>query len=229
MKRPDQLCGVLLDVDGTLLDSNDAHARAWEEAFAQHGYNVQFDRIRPLIGMGGDKLLPMLTGLEPDSIDGELVSEQRRAIFLHNHLPVLRPQRGARELVMGLRERGVRLAVATSAHAEEVWGLLRAARVDDLLEEVVTQSDAGASKPDADTITAALEKLGCPPEQVLMVGDTPYDIEAAGRAGVATLALRCGNFSNQDLAGALAVYDDPHALANDLDVFAGPRGRSVVG
>jgi HAD superfamily hydrolase (TIGR01509 family) len=224
MNRPDRICGVLLDVDGTLVDSNDAHARAWEQAFRQHGYDVPFDRVRPLIGMGGDKILPMLAGIEPDSIDGQLVSDQRRVLFMREHLPFVKPQPGARQLVGRLRERGVRTAVASSAQAEEMAGLLKVAGVDGLVDEVVTTSEAGASKPDADTIQLALEKIACPPRQVVLVGDTPYDVEAAARAGVATIAVRCGGFSNQDLAGAIAVYDDPEALAIDLDRIVGARG-----
>ncbi|HSK10610.1 MAG TPA: HAD family hydrolase [Vicinamibacterales bacterium] len=217
MKRPDRICGVILDVDGTLVDSNDAHARAWETAFRDHGYDIPFARIRPLIGMGGDKLLPQLANLEPDSISGRLVSDQRRVLFLDQHLPLLRPQRGARQLVERLLERGVKVAVASSASADELQRLLRVAAVDDLVEEVISKSDAGASKPDPDTVALALARIGCPADQVIMVGDTPYDIEAAQRVGVATIAVRCGGFSNQDLAGALAVYDDPEALAVDLD------------
>jgi HAD superfamily hydrolase (TIGR01509 family) len=186
-------------------------------AFREHGYDVPFERIRPLIGMGGDKILPIAANLEPGSIDGELVADQRRASFLRDYLPVLRPQRGARELVLLLRERGLRLAVATSAKAEEIDGLLRVARVDDLVDEVVTHSQAGASKPEPDILRLALQRIRCTPAQAFMIGDTPYDIEAAGRSGIPTIAVRCGGFSNQDLAAAFAVYDDPEALAGDLD------------
>jgi HAD superfamily hydrolase (TIGR01509 family) len=217
MKRPDRICGVLLDVDGTLVDSNDAHARAWQEALRDHGYDVSHDRIRPLMGMGGDKILPLVANLEPGSVDGRLVADQRRVLFLRQHLPLLKPQRGSRQLVERLRERGVRLAVASSAEAEEINGLLRVAAVDDLVDTVITKSDADASKPDPDTVRLALERIGCPPGQVVMIGDTPYDVEAAARVGVATVALRCGGFSNQDLAGAIAVYDDPEELTIDLD------------
>ncbi|HOC16766.1 MAG TPA: HAD family hydrolase [Vicinamibacterales bacterium] len=217
MKQLQRIAGVLLDVDGTLVDSNDAHARAWERAFREHGYDVPFERIRPLIGMGGDKILPLVANLDPGSIDGELVADRRRAVFFRDHLPVLRAQRGARQLVQLLRERGLRLAVATSAKAEEIDGLLRAARVDDLVDEVVTNSHAGASKPEPDILQLALHRIRCAPAQAFMIGDTPYDIEAAGRSGIVTIALRCGGSSNQDLAGAFAVYNDPEALANDLD------------
>ncbi len=217
MKRPHQVSGVLLDVDGTLVDSNDAHARAWEQAFREHGYDIPYDRIRPLIGMGGDKILPRLAQLEPDSIAGELIADQRRTLFLRKELPVLVAQRGSRQLVQRLRERGIRLAVATSAGAEEIDGLLRVAEIDDLVDEVVTQSHASGSKPEPDILRLALDRIQCPPAEALMVGDTPYDIEAAARTGVAAIALRCGGFSNQDLAGAIAVYDGPEALAIDLD------------
>ncbi len=217
MNRPDRIRGVLLDVDGTLVDSNDEHARAWEQAFREHGYKVPYERIRPLMGMGGDKILPHLVRLDPDSIAGELIADRRRVVFLREHLPVLKPQRGSRQLVQRLRERGLRLAVASSAKAEEIDDLLRVAGVDDLVDEVVTNSQAAASKPEPDILHLALERIRCRPDEALMIGDTPYDIEAAARAGVATVALRCGGFSNQDLAGAIAVYDDPEALAIDLD------------
>jgi HAD superfamily hydrolase (TIGR01509 family) len=225
MNRPDRISGVLLDVDGTLVDSNDAHARAWERAFREHGCQVPYDRIRPLIGMGGDKILPLVANLEPDSIAGELIADQRRALFLRKELPLLRAQRGSRQLVQRLRERGVRLVVATSAKAEEIDGLLRVAEIDDLVDEVVTSSQAAASKPEPDILRLALERIRCPPGEALMIGDTPYDIEAAARTGVGTIALRCGGFSNQDLAGALAVYDDPEALAVDLDTVFAKVGR----
>lgn len=226
MKRPHQVFGVLLDVDGTLVDSNDAHARAWAQAFREHGYDIPYDHIRPLMGMGGDKILPRLAKLEHDSIAGELIADQRRTLFLRKELPLLVAQRGSRQLVQRLRERGIRLAVATSAGAEEIDGLLRVAEIDDLVDEVVTHSHASASKPEPDILRLALDRIQCPPAEALMIGDTPYDIEAAARTGVATVALRCGGFSNQDLAGALAVYDDPEALAIDLDRVIATAGGS---
>jgi len=213
--------GVILDVDGTLVDSNDAHAEAWSASLKKNGYDVDAATVRPLMGMGGDKILPAVIDVEPDSISGRLVSDERLAVFLRNHLPLLRPTRGARHLLELLVERGHPVAVASSSGSEEITGLLRVAGVDDLLQDgaVVSRDDTerGRSKPDPDAIAVALERLGCPADSVVMIGDTPYDIEAAARIGLRTIAFRCGGFSEQELADALAVYDDPQDLVDRYD------------
>src|SRR5689334_23910074 len=108
--------GVLLDVDGTLLDSNDAHARSWVEIFGRHGLDIPFERVRPLIGKGGDKLLPELTGIEAESPQGKTISDERSALFLERYLAALRPTRGARLLVENLQASGLRVVVATSSN-----------------------------------------------------------------------------------------------------------------
>src|SRR3982074_1920679 len=125
---PRRFTGVLLDVDGTLLDSNDAHARSWVEVLRRHGYDIPFERVRPLIGKGTDKLLPEVTGLDPESGPGQKMSGQRKALFLRDYLPRLRPTRGARALVERLRREGFRLVVATSAGGGGVGLLVRPAR-----------------------------------------------------------------------------------------------------
>jgi HAD superfamily hydrolase (TIGR01509 family) len=205
--------GVLLDIDGTLLDSNDAHARSWVEIFKRHGRDIGFERVRPLIGKGGDKLLPQLTGIDAESAEGKALSGERRELFLRDYLPALRPTRGARTLVERLKTAGLRVVVATSSNGEELGALLRKAGVADLIGRA-TSSDDGASKPDPDIVSAALEQAKLPPHEVAMVGDTPYDIEAARRAGVKTIALRCGGWWNDAaLAGAVAIYDDPASLS----------------
>lgn len=233
MRAPVNLRAVILDVDGTLVDSNDAHARAWVRALADDGRDVPFERVRPLIGMGGDKLLPILTGLNPHEEAGERISERRRRIFANDYLPLLTPQPGSRHLLLMLRERGVRRIVASSAEEGELQQLLHVAGADDLVEHAVSKDEAGRSKPDPDAVHAALRHLGLPADEVLMIGDTPYDIEAAGRMGVATLAFRCGGFSLQELADAVAVYRDPQDLVNDYDASVlgrsggGPAGQAI--
>jgi len=210
--------GVLFDIDGTLLDSNDAHAQAWVEIFAQHGFDIPFERVRPLIGKGGDKLLPELTGLDAEEGRGKEMSEQRKALFKRDYLPRLQPTPGARALVERLRAEGRQLVIATSAAGEELQGLLRRAGVEDLIEERTTSSDAEHSKPDPDIIEAALEKGGLAPGEAVMIGDTPYDIEAASKAGIPTIALRCGGWwDDRALGGAVALYDDPAALLARLE------------
>ncbi len=224
MIRPRRVRGVILDVDGTLLDSNDAHARAWVRALALGDHHVPFERVRQLIGMGGDKLIPALTGLDPHDAAGRLIADRRRRIFLQDYLPLLTAQPGSRNLLRLLEARGIRRVVASSAEEAELLRELRAAQVEDLVEHVVSKDQAGGhSKPDPDPVRSALEYLGIPPAEVVMIGDTPYDIEAAARAGVSTIALRCGGWSSQDLADALAVYDDPQDLVNEVDSspFAG--------
>jgi HAD superfamily hydrolase (TIGR01509 family) len=205
--------GVLLDVDGTLLDSNDAHARSWVEVFRRHALDIGFERVRPLIGEGGDKLLPQLTAIDAESAEGKALSEERRELFLREYLPALRPTRGARALVERLKAAGLRVVIATSSNGKELGALLRQAGVADHIERA-TSSDDGASKPDPDIVAAALAEGRLAPQEAVMVGDTPYDIAAARRAGVKTIALRCGGWwDDAALAGAVAIYDDPASLS----------------
>ncbi len=214
---PTRIRGVLLDVDGTLVDSNDAHARAWIAALEQHGHQASFERVRALIGKGGDKLLPEVAGLEKGSPEGERIAESRKQIFKERFLPALRPFPQARALLERMQRDGLRLVVASSAEKDELGALLDAAQVADLIERETSSSDAPHSKPDPDIVQAALQQLGEPPDSVLMLGDTPYDVEASAKAGVRTIALRCGGWDRPDLAGALAIYDDPADLLARYD------------
>lgn len=206
------LRGILLDIDGTLLLSNDAHARAWVDAYHEFGYDIPFERIQPLIGMGGDKLMKQVTpDLDEESEPGKDITTRRREIFLGQYVSGLQPAPGARALVQRLRDLELQLTVATSAKGEELQPLLEAARIVDLVGEKTTSDDAEASKPDPDIVQAALQKSRLPATDVLMLGDTPYDVESAGKAGVGVVAFRCGGHGD-DLHGALAVYDDPQDL-----------------
>jgi HAD superfamily hydrolase (TIGR01509 family) len=204
--------GILLDLDGTLVDSNDAHARAWHEALAENGYDLPYEEIRRLVGMGGDNLLPAAIGIGKESETGKRISDRRGEIFKERYLPHLRAFPGTRDLAVRMRDEGLRLAVATSAPQEESDPLIEIAGIKDLLEERTSADDAESSKPDPDIIHAALDRLGLPKEEVLLIGDTPYDIAAAGKAGIDVLAFRCGGFSDPDLAGTVAIYDGPADL-----------------
>lgn len=184
------LQAVILDVDGTLVLSNDANAQAWVEAFTAFGYDVSFEQVRPLIGMGGDELIPQVVpGLKEDEGDGKAITERRKELMLNHYGPKLQPTNGTRQLVQHMKDSGLRLLIASSATSQELQGLLKAAQVDDLLDEAVTSSDAEASKPAPDIVEVALSKLQIQPDQVLMLGDTPYDIQAANTAGVGVIAL----------------------------------------
>jgi HAD superfamily hydrolase (TIGR01509 family) len=209
---------VLFDVDGTLIDSNDQHARAWVAALAEAGYSIPFERVRPLIGMGGDKVLPELVpGLEEDSPQGKAIGEARKRSFKERELDTIPPTRGARELLEAVRARGVRVVVATSAKKSELDGLLARGDLGPLVDVAATGDEAQDSKPDPDIIGAALEKAGVEAADAVMVGDTKYDIEAAHRAGVACVALLCGGNDPATLREADAVYADPAELIGSLD------------
>ena len=209
---------VLFDVDGTLIDSNDQHARAWVAALAEAGYPIPFERVRPLIGMGGDKVLPELVpGLEEDSPEGKAIGEARKRIFKERELDTIPPTRGARELLEAVRARGARVVVATSAKKSELDGLLARGDLGPLVDVAATGDDAQDSKPDPDIIGAALKKAGIAAADAVMVGDTRYDVEAAHKAGVACVALLCGGNDPETLREADAVYADPAELMGALD------------
>jgi len=219
--------GVVIDVDGTLVNSNDAHARAWLEALAERNIQVAFEDVRPLIGMGGDKLLPRVAHLEEDSELGQKIGARRAEIFRAQYLPRLRPFPKVRELLLKMRSVGLRLAVASSAKKEELQALLQLAKVDDLLEGATSSSDAQSSKPDPDIVRAALNALELEANDAIMLGDTPYDIEAAGQLGLRTVALRCGGRSDADLAGAVAIYDSPADLLERFETSPFGAARRV--
>lgn len=215
---------VILDVDGTLIDSNDAHARAYVDAGEELGYELDFEKVRRLIGMGGDKLLPRAAGLEEESEEGGKLTDRKKQIFKERYLPTLKPTPGARQLLHRLRDDGMKLVVATSAKKDEMGGLLEQAEIADLIQDATSSSDAEESKPDPDIVEAALEQAGFPVDQVVMIGDTPYDVEAANRAGVRIIAVRTGGWGDEDLDGAIAVYEDPRELLEQFD--DSPLGRN---
>ena len=211
------LKGVIFDVDGTLVDSNDAHAQSWVDTFAEAGYDVPFEKVRPLIGMGGDKLLPQAIGVSRDSDEGKKLGERRGKIFRSKYLPHLQALPGARDLVLRVKQDGLKAIVATSAKDDELKGLLKAAHVEDLMEEKATASDAKRSKPDPDIVQAAIEDSGSKPKQLVMIGDTPYDIEAATKAGVRTIGFLSGGWSREALKGASEIYEGPSDLLAHYD------------
>jgi len=182
------LKGIIFDIDGTLVDSNDAHAQSWVDTFAEAGYDVPFDAVRPLIGMGADKLLPKTIGIGHDSAEGKKLIKRRSEIFRERYLPRLRPLKGSRELVLRVRSDGLKAIVATSAKDKELKGLLK-----------------------------AIEESDIEPEHLIMIGDTPYDIEAATKARVRTIGFRSGGWTDEGLKGALEIYDGPADLLAHYD------------
>jgi len=227
MERED-VGAAILDVDGTLIDSNDQHAHAWMDAGAELGYDIAFDHVRPLIGMGGDRVTPRLIGEDEDSDTGRRIRDLRGEIFREHYLPSLGPTRGARELLERMRAEGLELVVATSASEEDMNPLLEQAGIRDLIEEKTSSDDAEDSKPAPDIVQAALERSPFGAERAVMLGDTPYDVEACRRAGIPCVALRCGGWwSDVDFEGAAAIYDDPADLLAHWD--ESPFGRLARG
>jgi HAD superfamily hydrolase (TIGR01509 family) len=208
---------VILDVDGTLIFSNELHARAWVDALAETGREADLDRVVRLIGMGGDKVLPELTGLEEESDEGARILERRGEIFKKRYLEQVRPVPGVRDLLLRLREMGMHLVVATSAGEPMLKPLLDAAGVRDLIEDATSSSDAEASKPDPDIVAAALEKVDAPTDRVVMLADTPYDLEACERLGLDMIAFRTGGWTDRDFPGAIAIYEDAAELLEQLE------------
>ena len=213
---------VILDVDGTLVDSNHAHARSWVEAFGEHGITVAFEHVRRSIGMGGDKLMPEVSGLEETSELGEKIAARRGEIFKAKYLPLIQPFPKVRDLLERLAADGSVLVVASSAKEDELDPLLDRAGVRDLIFRSTSYDDAGNSKPDPDIVVTAVKQSGCPKDRAIMIGDTPYDVAAATRAGIEIIGVECGGWTRDALGGACAVYRDPaHLLAEyELSVFA---------
>ena len=210
------LKAVLFDVDGTLVDSNDAHAQAWVDAFAAFGITVEFARVRRSIGMGGDKLMPAVSGIEEESPLGEQIGQRRAELFKSSFLPRIRPFPDAARLVAALKDQGLTVVAASSAAKDELGKLLAIAGADALMDAKTSSDDAEESKPAPDIIEAALKRAGAKAKDAMMIGDTPYDLEASRRAGVPMIAFRSGGWSDADLAGAIAIYDGPADLLHQL-------------
>jgi len=220
MQRP---TGVLLDVDGTLVDSNDMHAQAWTRALGEAGVSAAFATVRRLIGKGGDKLLPEVAGIDAESDKGQAINKRRDEIFQTEYLPKLRPFPGAKELLARMSKEGLKLAVASSSERDQLKRLLQVCGADEFIEASTSSDDAENSKPDPDIVHAALKQLGQSPDRVILLGDTPYDVEASLKAGIRVVGVRCGGWSDADLKGAVQIYADPADLLARFDqsVFAG--------
>jgi HAD superfamily hydrolase (TIGR01509 family) len=204
---------VILDMDGTLVDSNWAHARAWVDALREHGYEPPYEQVLPLIGMGGDQLLPIVAdGLQKSSPLGSAIAARKKAIFHAHYFPQVRPFPGVRALVERMRQDGLAVVVGTSSGRNDAERLLDMVGITDLIDSATSADDAKRSKPAPDIVLAALAKTGKPAARVLMVGDTPYDIQAAEPTGVGVIALRCGGWQDEQLQGALEIYDSPADL-----------------
>ncbi|MBV8834350.1 MAG: HAD family phosphatase [Acidobacteriaceae bacterium] len=209
---------IIFDMDGTLLDSVDLHAQAWQEAFAHFGYDFEFSRIRSQIGKGGDQLLPVFLSPEELKTKGKQISEYRSDLFKRKFLPQVKPFPGVRDLFERIAANGQKLGIASSSKGDELSTFERIAGIEDLVHAHTSSADAERSKPYPDIFEAALSRLGdgVKKQNVIVVGDSPHDAEAAKRAGLRTVGVRCGGFPETDLrnAGCVAIFDGPEDLLN---------------
>ncbi len=211
---------VIFDVDGTLIDSVDLHAKAWQDAFREFGHEIAFDKIRGQIGKGGDQLLPVFLSKDEVAAKGEALDERRSEIFKQRYMPQTKPFPMVRELLERIQADGMQIALASSAKEDELEAYKKAARIEDLLQAETSTDDAEKSKPNPDIFEAAMQRLGdVDPAQVVVVGDTPYDAEAAGKAGLRSIGVLCGGWPADALerAGCVATYRDPADLLAQYD------------
>lgn len=202
---------VIFDIDGTLVDSVDLHARAWQEALREFGHDVPLEDVRQQIGKGGDQLLPVfLTKQEQLRIGTELES-YRGKLWKSKYMASVRPFPQVRELVERILQDGKQIALASSAKADELEQYKRIAHVDDLIKKETSSDDAERSKPYPDIFEAAMAKLpGVDTAQAMVIGDSPYDAQAAGKIGIKSIGVRSGGFEEEQLraAGYMVIYND---------------------
>ncbi|AWN55763.1 HAD family hydrolase [Methylobacterium sp. 17Sr1-1] len=218
---------LIFDIDGTLLDSVDLHAKAWAEAFAAFGITVPADRVRSQIGKGGDQLMPVFVPKERLEREGEKLEKFRSDLFKTKYLPEVKPFPGVRALFERLKAEGHVLALASSGKAEEVERYQEIAGIRDLVDVATNSDEAERSKPHPDIFEAALDKLGRPSRgQAIVIGDSPYDAEAAVKAGLPVIGVLCGGFPEAQLgeAGCTAIYRDPQDLLDGYDASPLRRG-----
>lgn len=207
---------VIFDIDGTLLDSVDLHAQAWREALQHFGHDIPYAEIRSQIGKGGDQLLPVFLSEAELKERGKEIEKYRGDLFKSKYLSKVKPFPCVRELFLKVKAEGQQVALASSAKGDELKEFEEIAHIQDLVEVETSSADAKRSKPHPDIFEAALDRLGdgVKREEVVVVGDSPHDAEAAKRAGLRAVGVRCGGFPEKDLldAGCIAIYDGPEEL-----------------
>ena len=214
---------AILDVDGTLVDTNYHHALAWYRAFREQGLVIPVWRLHRHVGMGGDKFVAAVTDDDVEERLGEDLRRRWQELF-DEVLPEVEPLAGARQLMEDLTQRGLRVVLASSSVKGHLEAFLDKLDARELADDWTTKDDVEASKPDPDLVNAGLEKAGT--RDAVMVGDTPWDCEAARRAGIDTITVMTGGFSEQELrdAGAVAVFESMDDLRARLDET--PLGRA---
>ena len=209
---------AVLDIDGTLVDTNYHHTIAWYRAFRQHEIVLPLWRIHRHIGMGGDQVVEALTDESTEREKGDDIRAAEKTLYFQL-IEEVQPMAGARDLIEQLKRRGHTVVLASSAKADEVDHYLDLLDARELADGWTTSADVESTKPAPDLVSAALERAGGSSEDAVMVGDTPWDVEAAGKAGVSTVTVRTGGFAVAELeeAGAIAVFESVAELCEKLD------------
>lgn len=211
---------VIFDVDGTLIDSVDLHAQAWQQALAHFGHDEPYEKVRHQIGKGGDQLMPVFLSEEELKEYGEELEKFRGELYRNEFMNRVAPFPRVRELFERLRTDGKQIALASSAPEPELKYYKELLNIDDLIEAKTSADDAERSKPFPDIFAAALGQLdGVSAEEAVVIGDTPYDALAAGKINMETIGVLCGGFSEEELldAGCVAIYTSPADLLDHYD------------
>ena len=214
------ITAVIFDIDGTLVDSVDLHAEAWAVTFAKYGKPIAVNTVRRQIGKGSDQLLPVFFSPAELTQFGEQLEQERSALFKRDYLPRVKAFPQTRELCERIKQDGKQIALASSAKEDELKVYKQLARVADLLTGETSSEDVAQSKPHPDIFAAALKQVGNPPAaDAMVVGDTPYDAQAAGRIQLRTIGVLCGGWREEALrqAGCVAIYRDPADLLAHYD------------
>jgi HAD superfamily hydrolase (TIGR01509 family) len=209
----------IFDVDGTLVDSVDFHAAAWQSAFKMYGFDIPYKAVRQQIGKGGDELLPEFLSKEEIEEFGEDLKKYRSSLFKRDYLNRVKPFPDVRELFVALKQKGFKIAIGSSAPKDDLKHYLELLNVADLVDAKTSADDVEKSKPHPDIFDLVLEQLQISPDQAVVVGDSPHDAEAAQKAGIKSIGLLCGGFPNDSLrtAGMGSLYADPSELLKHLE------------
>jgi HAD superfamily hydrolase (TIGR01509 family) len=213
---------VLCDIDGTLVQSNWLHAEAWRDAFAAMGIPLEVEELRRQIGKGGDELIPVFVPWWKRKIVEDPLKAYRKFVFQQEYMARVEPLPGARDLLLRCKQAGIEVALASSADGDDLEVYKRLIGIEDIVDESTSASDASKSKPHPDIFSATLRKLKRPASECIALGDTPYDAEAAGLAGLRTIGVTTGGWSREELmdAGCVEVYESVTELLEKFDESA---------
>ena len=231
MKSSVVVKAVIFDMDGTLVDSVDLHAKAWQDAFRDFGQDFELEAIRQQIGKGGDQLLPVFLTREEIDTKGQALEKHRGKILKERYLSQIKAFPKVPELFQRIRADQVKIVLASSAKADELQTYKKIAGIQGLVDAETSSDDAEKSKPHPDIFQAAMAKPeGIHKTEVVVVGDSPYDAEAAGKAGLTTIGFRSGGFAEARLrdAGCFAIYDGPADLLARYDESVLAAAKSVA-